>query len=124
LANGIGLTKGGRNTKLHVVCDGRGRPHLLLLTPGNVHDMTVARVCIAAIPRSAYLVADKAYDGNDLRDWLAERGTTAVIPPKRHRKVQLAKHGALELARDVGPVGQVGVRSWQLPPHANLFVEA
>ena len=34
LAHGIGRTKGGRNTKLHAVCDGKGRPLVLLLTPG------------------------------------------------------------------------------------------
>ena len=34
------------------------------------------------------LVADKGYDSKALRDWLAERGTTAVIPPRKNRKVQ------------------------------------
>lgn len=51
--------------------------------------MKVAKACIAAMPPSAELVGDKGYDSNDLRDWLAARGTQAVIPPKRHRKVQL-----------------------------------
>jgi transposase len=32
----------GRNTKLHAVCDAKGRPCILLLTPGNVHDCKVA----------------------------------------------------------------------------------
>ncbi len=30
----------------------------------------------------------KGYDSKALRDWLAERGTTAVIPPRKNRKVQ------------------------------------
>lgn len=30
LAHGIGRTKGGRNTKLHAVCDEKGRPCVLL----------------------------------------------------------------------------------------------
>lgn len=51
--------------------------------------MRVAKQCIEAMPPSADLVADKGYDSNDLRDWLAERGTRAVIPPKRHRKDKL-----------------------------------
>ena len=34
------------------------------------------------------IVADKGYDSKALRDWLAERGTTAVIPPRKNRKVQ------------------------------------
>jgi transposase len=89
LANGIGKTRGGRNTKLHAVCDDKGRPHVLQITPGNFNDMRVAKTCIEAIPPSAELVADKGYDSNDLRAWLAERGTTAVIPSKRNRKVQI-----------------------------------
>ncbi|MEQ9329565.1 MAG: transposase [Rhodospirillales bacterium] len=34
------------------------------------------------------LVADKCYDSKALREWLEERGTTAVIPPRKNRKVQ------------------------------------
>ena len=44
--------------------------------------------CIETLPPCAELVADKGYDANALRFWLTERGTTAVIPPLRHRKVQ------------------------------------
>jgi transposase len=55
----------------------------------NGRDMKVAKACIAAMPPSAELVGDKGYDNNDLRDWLASRGTTSVIPFTRNRKVQL-----------------------------------
>lgn len=51
--------------------------------------MKVAKRCIAALPASLELVGDKGYDSDDLRQWLAGRGTTAVIPPKKNRKVQL-----------------------------------
>jgi transposase len=56
LANGIGQTRGGRNSKVHAICDALGRPHVLMITPGNVHDMRVAKQCIAAMPPSAELV--------------------------------------------------------------------
>lgn len=94
LAYGIGRAKGGWNTKLQAVCDAKGRPHVLLLTPGNVHDCKVARLCIEALPPSAELVADKGYDSQALREWLDERGTEAVIPPRRNRKgpVRLRPH--------------------------------
>jgi transposase len=62
---------------------------VLLITPGNAHDMRAARQCIEALPPSAELVGDKGYDSNDLRSWLIERGTRPVIPPKRHRKDKL-----------------------------------
>jgi transposase len=67
-AHGIGRTKGGRNTKPHAVCDEKGRPCVLLLTPGNVNDCRVAQRCIEAMPPSAELVADKGYDSQALRE--------------------------------------------------------
>lgn len=69
LAHGIGRTKGGRNTKLHAICDDKGRPHILLLTPGNVNDCRVAQRCLEAMPPSAERVADKGYDSQVLRGW-------------------------------------------------------
>ena len=63
--------------------------------------MRVARQCIAAMPPCAELVGDKGYDSDDLRAWLASRGTKAVIPPKRHRKVQLDCDPAIYKQRNV-----------------------
>ena len=74
---------------------------MLLLTPGNAHDMRVAKQCIAAMPPSAELVGDKGYDSDDLRAWLASRGTQAVIPPKRNRKVKLDCDLAIYKQRNV-----------------------
>ena len=103
LAHGIGRTKGGRNTKLHAVCDAKGRPVVLLLTPGNVHDCKVAQRCTEAMPASAELVADKGYDSQAPREWLEERGTQAVIPPRKNRKIQYdgRKRGGLKVPRSV-----------------------
>ena len=101
MANGIGQTRGGRNTKLHVVCDDKGRPCVLLLTPGNVHDCKVAQTIIAAMPPSAELVADKGYDSRALREWLAERGTQPVIPPRKNRKIQYHYDAVIYKQRNV-----------------------
>lgn len=46
----------------------------------NVQDMRVAKACIAAMPPSAELLGGKVYCSDDLREWLAERGTRAAIP--------------------------------------------
>jgi transposase len=101
LANGIGQTPGGRNSKVHAICDALGRPHVLMITPGNVHDMRVAKQCIAAMPPSAELVGDKGYCSNDLRTWLTERGTQAIIPNKRNRRVHHECHPAIYKPRNV-----------------------
>ena len=101
MVHGIGITKGGRNTKLHAICDEKGRPHVLLLTPGNTHDAKVAMLAINAAPPSDYLVADKGYDSNALRSWLIERGTTPVIPSKSNRKVQIEHDRQIYRQRNV-----------------------
>ena len=72
--HGIGINKVGRNNKINAVCDEKGRPHVLLLTPGNTHDAKVAMLAINAVPPSEYLVADKGYDSNALRTWLTRFG--------------------------------------------------
>ena len=101
MAHGIGLTKGGRNTKLHAVCDEKGRPVVLLLTPGNVHDCKVAQLCIEAMPPSAELVADKGYDSQALREWLTGRRTQPVIPPRKNRKIQYDYDATIYRQRNV-----------------------
>lgn len=53
------------------------------------------------MPPSADLVADKGYDIDDLRAWLAARGTRAVIPPKHHRIAKLAFDAAICKQRNV-----------------------
>ena len=47
----LGRTKGGLNSKLHAVCDGRGRPLVLLLTEGRVRDFKGAALMIDDLPR-------------------------------------------------------------------------
>jgi transposase len=72
-----------------------------MITPGNVHDMRVAKACIAAMPPSRELVGDKGYCSNDLRAWLEARGTRVVIPPKRNRRVQHPFDPAIYKQRNV-----------------------
>lgn len=46
----LGQTKGGLNSKLHAVCDGHGRPVLLLLTEGHVSDYKGAAILQHLLP--------------------------------------------------------------------------
>lgn len=85
----------------NALCDEKGRPCVLLLTPGNVHDCKVAQLCIEAMPPSAELVADKGYDSQALREWLVERGTKPVIPPRKNRKIQYGYDRAIYKQRNV-----------------------
>ena len=46
----IGRTKGGLNSKLHAVCDGDGKPLILLLSEGQVSDYRGAASVLPALP--------------------------------------------------------------------------
>ena len=81
----IGRSRGGRTTKIHALVDDAGRPHALLLTGGNVADITGAAQLLAVTEPSEELIADKAYDADHLRGFLQARGTLVVIPNKANR---------------------------------------
>jgi transposase len=49
----------------------------------------MATTLIAAAGPISYLLADRAYDANALRAFLAERSTLAVIPSTRSRTVPI-----------------------------------
>jgi transposase len=101
LAHGIGRSKGGRTTKIHLVTDGKGRPCVMAISPGNTSDHKAARQCLAAMPAVGEVIADKGYDSASLRQWLAERGTLPVIPPRSNRKIQYQYDKRLYRERNV-----------------------
>ena len=77
------------NSKLHVVCDGQGRPLIMLLSEGQMSDYQGAALMINAMPRAKELLADKGYDADWFRQALYRRGITACIPSKSNRRKQI-----------------------------------
>jgi transposase len=51
-------------------------------------------------PIPKVLIADKGYDSDAIRDDLAERGVTSIIPHRRNRKVQEPVDGAIYALRN------------------------
>jgi transposase len=82
----IGRSRGGRNTKIHAIADAKGRLLSILLTGGQAHDCPPAKRLIRRTRPAKKLLGDRAYDSADLRNWLGERGTKAVVPNKSNRK--------------------------------------
>jgi transposase len=76
----------GAIQKIHAIADAKGRLLSFLPTGGEAHDCPVAERLIRRTKAAEELLADKAYDSDDLRGWLGERGTKAVIPNKSNRK--------------------------------------
>ena len=82
----IGRSRGGRTTTLHALTDATGGPRVLLLAPGNQHDVTMAPELLRLAGPINRLIADKAYDTNKLRQLLANQSIEAVIPSIARRK--------------------------------------
>jgi transposase len=53
--------------------DGLGRPLALLLTAGNINDIGVARALLQKVGPVRRLIADRGYDANHLRRFLADQ---------------------------------------------------
>lgn len=77
-----------------MLADTLGRPVRFCVTPGQASDITVAPGLLEGLQAQAVL-ADKAYDGNDLRARIAAMKAKAVIPSKRNRKVPIPHDTAI-----------------------------
>jgi transposase len=63
---------------------------VIILTPGNVADCTVAPECVSLMAGSIEtLLGDKAYDSNSFRKSLRKDGITPVIPGRANRKKRI-----------------------------------
>ena len=100
--HGIGRSRGGLTSKVHLVTDGRGLPLSVILTPGQAGDNPQLLPALDAIrvprqgpgrPRSRpdEVLADKAYSHPSTRAALRSRGIRFTSP---ERSDQLARRAA------------------------------
>jgi putative transposase len=71
-----------------MLADTFGRPLRFRITPGQASDIASASGLLEG-QRGKAVLADKAYDGNDLRGQIAAMHAEAVIPSKRNRRVAI-----------------------------------
>ncbi len=60
----VGITRGGRNTKIHAVVDALGNPIYVQLSSGDIHDSAIAEDVMDHVelkPNETTVLADKAY---------------------------------------------------------------
>lgn len=81
----VGITRGGRNTKIHAVVDALGNPIHVQLSSGDVHDSAIAEDVMDHVelePNETTVLADKAYGSFEFREYIADRDADFCIPPK------------------------------------------
>ena len=81
----IGMSRGGMTSKIHLMVDACGNPLEVIITAGNINDISVAPELVAAIDlaETQAVIADKGYDSDKLRVQIEEEGSEANIPYKR-----------------------------------------
>ncbi|WP_455680984.1 IS5 family transposase [Streptomyces huasconensis] len=102
---GLGRSRGGFTSKLHLSADGRCRPLSLVVTGGQRADCTQLEPVLERIrvprpgvgrPRSRpdSLAADKAYSNGPCRRYLRRRGIRHTIPEKTDSQAARRRRGS------------------------------
>ena len=86
--HGIGRSRGGLSTKVHMIIDALGLPLTFEITEGQRHDNQPAPELVVRA-KSSCLLADKAYDSDAFRAGLDKQGCVAVIPSNGSRAQKL-----------------------------------
>jgi transposase len=95
----LGRSRGGFPTKIHLACDGKGRPLSVVLTAAQRHGSTQLEGLLDAVrippPRSApgrprkrptHPLADRGYSFEGCRILLRRRGISRTIPLRKDQK--------------------------------------
>lgn len=82
----IGKSVAGNTTKIHLAVDAYGLPIDFEITGGEVHDCKVALEFFAKLPDADYMIADKGYDSEELREIVRAKKSVPIIPRKSNSK--------------------------------------
>ncbi len=97
----LGRSRGGLSTKVHLSCDGKGRPLSVIVSPGQRHESTQLGAVLDAIrverpgagrprKRPERVIADRGYGFPSCRLLLRRRGIPHTIPERRDQKERRA----------------------------------
>ncbi|MDZ4102874.1 MAG: IS5 family transposase [Hydrogenophaga sp.] len=84
----IGKSRGGWNTKIHMVAADARTAITFSLSPGQAHDAPEGRALLRRLggpDRPVHLLMDRAYEGNETRQLALDLGFIPVVPPKTNR---------------------------------------
>ena len=78
-----------KTSKIHIAVDEKVRPRKIILTAGNVNDCDVACELLNGFNLQVKtIIADRAYDTDEIITFSAEHYKIVIIPPKKNRKLQ------------------------------------
>jgi transposase len=92
----LGRSRGGFSTKIHILCDGEGRPLHFHLTPGQAHESTALKALLEGadahvvdgdgepIAWPVAIAGDKGYRADWIDEYLIDLGIDPVIPSKEN----------------------------------------
>src|SRR6185369_5574357 len=83
----LGRSRGGLSTKLHLAIDSMGGPLRLIVTEGQVADISCAAQLVEHL-RTGAVIADKGYDSDAFVQEIRATGAKVVIPPRSNRKTK------------------------------------
>lgn len=86
LDQGLGKTKGGRNTKISAVVNSYGKAVNIAIVPGNLHDSKCAQSTLGEDLGDCYVLADKAYDSKEIREFVELNNGIPNIPSRKNAK--------------------------------------
>ncbi|MFD4377496.1 IS5 family transposase [Streptomyces sp. NPDC058486] len=101
----LGRSRGGLTSKIHLACDGLGRPLAFVVTGGNTNDCTRFTAVMEAIRvprigpgrprvRPDHVLGDKGYSSKAIRAWLRRRGIAHTIPERADQVRNRARRGS------------------------------
>ncbi|MEW9299495.1 MULTISPECIES: IS5 family transposase [Acetobacter] len=80
----LGRSRGGYGTKVCVIADGHGKAFGFALAPGQAHELPLAPAMLDSLPATPlWVVADKGYASNAMRERIWDMGARPAIPAKR-----------------------------------------
>ena len=99
----LGRSRGGFSTKIHLACDGKGRPLSVVLSAGQRHSSTQLEELLDAVrvprpehspgrprKRPGHLLADRGYSFESSRRVLRRRSISHTIPEREDHKERRA----------------------------------
>ena len=87
----IGKSCGGWYAKVHMVSASGRQAMIFRLAGGNAHEAPEGRTLLkswADPVANAPLAMDRAYEGDETRQFVRDLGMTPVVPPKANRKAE------------------------------------